>query len=120
MAASVSLSGCAKNSEDVTSSYISPVLYQQYSCQQLGEEAMRVSARVSQLSGVQDKKATSDAVATGVAIVLFWPAAFLVGGNDQNSAELARLKGEFDAIQQANIQKNCGLQLQQRQAAPKT
>ena len=113
----VALCGCAKVSQDVTGSYISPMLYQNYNCQQLGDEAMRVSVRVTQLSGLQDRKSTSDAVATGVAIVLFWPAAFLVGGNDQNSAELARLKGEFEAIQQANIQHNCGLRFQQK-AAP--
>lgn len=76
-------------------------------------EATRISGRVTALSGVQDDKATNDAIATGVAIVVFWPAAFLVGGDDQNTAELSRLKGEFNAIEQASIQKNCGLQFQQ-------
>jgi hypothetical protein len=40
---------------------------------------------------------------TGAAIVLFWPAAFFVKGDGQNAAELARLKGEFEAIEQASI-----------------
>jgi hypothetical protein len=69
------------------------------------------------LSGIQDQKASSDALATGVAIVVFWPAAFLVGGNDQNTAELARMKGEFDAIERASIQKSCGIQFE-RKAPP--
>jgi hypothetical protein len=63
---------------------------------------------VAQLSGAQDQKATSDAIATGVAIVVFWPAAFLVGGNDQTTAELSRQKGEFETIEKVSIQKNCG------------
>jgi hypothetical protein len=35
-----------------------------------------------------------------------------VKGDGQNAAELARLKGEFEAIEQASIQKNCGLRFQ--------
>lgn len=82
-------------------------------------EAQRISGRVSQLSGIQDQKATNDAIATGVALVIFWPAAFLVGGDDHNSAELARLKGEFETIEQVSIQKKCGFDFK-RQAAIQT
>lgn len=111
------LSGCASSSDKIGSQYVSPIQYASLSCAQLGEEAQRVSSRVAHLSGVQDRKATNDAIATGVAIVVFWPAAFLVGGNDQNTAELSRLKGEFDALEQASIRKNCGLQSRQQPAA---
>ena len=104
--------GCASSSENVTGSYSSPLQYQSYTCQQLGEEAQRISAHVAQTSGTQDQKRTNDALATTAAIIIFWPAAFLVGGNDQNTAELARLKGEFEAIEKASIQKSCGLQFQ--------
>lgn len=110
--------GCAKSASDVTGSYISPIQYQNYSCNQLREEAQRISARVAQTSGVQDQKRSNDQIATAAAIVIFWPAAFLVGGDDQNTAELARLKGEFEAIEQASIQKNCGIQFQQGPGAP--
>jgi hypothetical protein len=30
---------------------------------------------------------------------VFWPAAFFVGGDKQNAAELARLRGEMDEIE---------------------
>lgn len=114
-----SLAGCASNADKIGASYISPLQYQNYSCVQLGDEAQRVSGRVAQLSGVQDQKASSDALATGVAIVLFWPAAFMIGGNDQNAAELARLKGEFEAVERASIQKNCGHNFRQETAPVK-
>jgi len=104
------LAGCASASKDITSSYVSPLQYQSFSCQQIAAEAQRVSGKATELSGVQDEKVSKDAVTTGVAIVLFWPAAFLVGGNGQTAAELASLKGQFDALQQASIAKNCGLQ----------
>ena len=104
------LSGCATSSKEVTASYISPLTYQQFTCQQIAGEAQRVSAKTAELAGVQDQKVSSDAVTTGVAVVLFWPAAFLVKGDGQTAAELGQLKGQFDALEQASIQKNCGLQ----------
>ena len=118
IALGVVLSGCASSSGNVTGSYISPLQYQQYSCEQIGAEATRVSARVSELSGVEDSNATGDAVKTGVAIVLFWPAAFFMTGNGQTAAELGRLKGEFESLEQAAIQKNCNIRFQQKTAAP--
>jgi hypothetical protein len=110
--------GCASSSDKISAQYISPMQYQNYSCAQLGEEAQRVSGRVAQLSGAQDQKATNDAIATTAAIVIFWPAAFLVGGNDQTTAELSRLKGEFETIEKVAVQKNCGLQFRQQPAPP--
>ncbi len=41
-------------------------------------------------------------VVTGVAIVVFWPTAFFVGGDRGNAAELGRLKGEADALEQSS------------------
>jgi hypothetical protein len=108
------LSGCAKSSSEIQPSYVSPLQYQHLSCQQLGAEAQRVSSRASHAAGVQDNKADKDAVVTAAAVVVFWPAAFFVGGDNQTAAELARLKGEFDAIEQAAIEKNCRLSFRKK------
>jgi hypothetical protein len=75
-------------------------------------EAQGVSARAAQLTGAQNKQRTNDAVATTAAIVIFWPAAFLVGGDKQTAAELAQMKGQMNAIEQASIAKKCGIQFQ--------
>lgn len=99
---------CAKNSEDVRASYVSPLQYANYSCDQLSAEAQRISGRVSEVSGAQDDAATRDAVAVGVGAVLFWPALFFLAGGD-NEAELSRLKGEFEAVEKQAIVKECGL-----------
>lgn len=112
------LAGCAQKSEEVTASYVSPLTYQNYSCSQIIEEANRITSKVSELSGVQNKKAKDDAVATGVALVLFWPAAFFIKGDKQTAAELARHKGELEALKQVSIQKRCGITFQR--AAPVT
>lgn len=114
--ASIAVSGCAQKSENITAAYVSPVAYQGFTCRQIREEATRVNARAAQAMGLQDKAATNDAVATGVALVLFWPAAFFISGNRENGAEVARLKGELEALEQANIRKNCGIEF--RKAPP--
>ncbi len=108
-ASAIALSGCAQQASEVAASYVSPLQYQSYSCNQIAQEATRVSARVSQLTGVQDQRASGDAAAMVVSAIIFWPALFFIRGDDENAAELARLKGEFEALQQAAIQKNCNI-----------
>jgi len=87
-------------------------MYQNHNCQQLAAEAQGVAARAATVSGAQDSKRTNDQIATGVAIVVFWPAAFLVGGDGPMAAELANLKGQMVAIEQAAIQKRCAISFQ--------
>ncbi|MEL7214251.1 MAG: hypothetical protein AAGK92_16425 [Pseudomonadota bacterium] len=104
------LMGCAQKSDKIGATYVSTLEYEPYNCRQLAAEAGRISSRAAELAGVQDKQAQSDAIATGAAIVLFWPAAFFIGGNKTNAAELARLKGELEAIEKASIQRDCGIE----------
>jgi len=106
--------GCAKSSGEIAPSYVSPMQYQSYSCDQLQMEAMSLSRRASQLAGVQDDKADQDAIATTAAIIIFWPAAFFVGGDGQTASELARVKGEFEAVESASIRKNCAIKFRKR------
>lgn len=118
LAAAAALCGCASSSSEIAPAYVSPVQYQQYTCQQLALEAQAVSTRAATLSGVQDSQRSKDQVATGVAIVVFWPAAFLVGGDKQTAAELAQMKGQMVAIEQASIGKKCNIQFQQGKPPP--
>lgn len=104
--------GCASSSENIAPSYVSPIVYENFSCEQLAAEAQTVSSRAAQAAGVQDKNRTQDAVVTTVGVVVFWPALFFLDGNGPQAAELARLKGQMEAIEQASIRKNCGIQFQ--------
>jgi hypothetical protein len=112
VALGAALAGCASASADITPTYVSPVIYQSYNCQQLALEAQGVSARAAALSGAQDSQRTKDQVATAAAVVIFWPAAFLVGGDKQTAAELGQMKGQMVAIEQASIAKKCNIQFQ--------
>ena len=73
--------------------------------------------RVSQLGGRLDEAASNDKAIGVVGAVLFWPALFALGGTKNQEAEYARIRGEHDALQQASIQKKCGMQ-QAKDAAP--
>jgi hypothetical protein len=95
VALGAALAGCASSSAEIAPAYISPVAYQQYTCQQLALEAQGVSQRAATLSGAQDQQRSKDGLATAAAVVIFWPAAFFVGGDKQTAAELAQMKGKW-------------------------
>lgn len=99
--------GCATASKDVATAYVSPVQFQPYNCEQLAAEASRIQTRVNQLAGRLDEAANNDKILTGVGVILFWPALFALGGTKGQEAEYARLKGEYDAVQQAAVAKQC-------------
>lgn len=89
---------------------VSPLMYQQYDCQQLGMEQTRITRRTSKLYQQLKSEASSDSWQMGVGLVLFWPALFfLEGGDGPEAAEYRQLKGEYEAIEQASIAKKCGL-----------
>lgn len=116
LSATIALSACAEKSSNISAAYISPMQYESYSCRQISEEAMRISARASQVMGAQDKKANSDATATAVGMILFWPALFFIKGDSETSAEVARLKGEMEALEQISIRKKCGIEFKKAPA----
>jgi hypothetical protein len=109
-AVAASVGGCATYSDKIAPTYVSPILYDNLSCRQIAEEASRVAQRAAEAAGAQDAQASKDNAVTAAAIVIFWPAAFFVGGDRQNAAEVGRLKGEMNALEQASAKKNCGIQ----------
>ena len=111
------LSACAEKSENVQAAQVSTIGYDRLTCRQIAEEATLVSQRAQAVSGEQNEAAKNDAVATGVALVVFWPAAFFIKGNKAQAAELARLKGELNALEQVSVRKNCGITFQKAPVA---
>ena len=109
---------CASSSAEIKAAYVSPLAYQPYDCAQLSAEAQRISARAAEAAGVQDAAQTSDTVATTVGVIIFWPALFAVKGDSNNAAELARLKGDMDAIEDESIRKKCGITFRKPEQQP--
>ena len=102
------LGGCATGSSKIVPAYVSPMQYKDYSCDQMTAEMQRLSGRANQLAGRLDKAEENDKMIMGAGMLLFWPALFALGGTKEQESEYARLKGEYDAIHQMAIQKNCG------------
>jgi hypothetical protein len=100
------LTACATQPDKISASYVSPLQYQGYTCNQIDLELTRVTNAVSEVTGQQQKEADKDAVAMAVGLVIFWPALFFLIGKDKKE-ELARLKGEYQALQDIAKQKEC-------------
>ena len=106
LSASLTIVGCATAGKDVVGAYVSPMQYASYDCNQIRDETARLTGRVTQLSGRLDEAASNDkAIASGG--IFFFPALFALGGTKSQEAELARLKGEAEALQSTYIQKKC-------------
>jgi hypothetical protein len=101
------LAGCTTSPNNITPQYVSPMVYQGYTCDQISMELQRIGARVSEVTGQQQRAANNDAVAMGVGLVIFWPALFFLAGDNDKREELSRLRGEYDALQQAGTMRNC-------------
>jgi hypothetical protein len=112
LAVALLLSGCATSPKDIDASYVSPAPYQRMSCNELRAEAARVSSAAAAATGRQSQQAGSDAAAMTVSMLIFWPAIFFVGGDKGNAVELASLKGQMQAIEAVNAEKDCGIQFQ--------
>lgn len=100
------LSSCASAPDKISAQYVSPLVYQDLSCRQIRGELERVSRKVQEITGVQDKESSKDAWAMGVGLVVFWPALFFLIGDDKKE-ELGHLKGEYEALEQTAIKKDC-------------
>jgi hypothetical protein len=103
------LSACASQPEDIATTYVSPIKYQDYSCKQLGMEIDHISRRTTALYASLDKKADRDAAQMAGGIIL-WPFLFgLEGGDGSEAVEYANLKGEYEATREAMVAKECSL-----------
>lgn len=106
----LAVAGCssAPKSNEVSAAYVSTMQYQSMTCEQLLSEAESVRRSVPGLEQAVDKHRANQ---TGVEVVtwlLFWPAAFLLDKGEATSSQLARAKGELEAISLAMKAKRCG------------
>jgi len=98
------LTGCATAPENIAPSYISEISYNQWTCDQLSQEQPRLVSALASATEAQRRCRNNDIA--GV-IFLGFPVSSLSGSN--MASEVARLKGELQALQRAAILKNCNL-----------
>jgi hypothetical protein len=99
--------GCAKSPESIAPAYVSTVNFQSWSCNQVAEEGRRLSQALAEASTQQRNARTNDTI--GV-IFLGLPVSSLSG--DNIAPQIANLKGQMVAVQQAGSSKNCGFRVE--------
>ena len=107
VSACLTLVACAQASVDVRPTYIPATTYSSYSCDQLLPMMLDVQHKVMVVSGQQDYKRKVDQSATGVGIVLFWPALVAMPLTADHKQELGELKGQYEAIGRAMEIRQC-------------
>jgi len=106
------LAGCATQPEELSATYVSPVKYQKYDCQQLEMEMGHISERTDSLYHQLKKKADDDAAQMGIGLLIFWPALFfLEGGDGPEATEYANMRGEFEALRSTSVEKKCTFEM---------
>lgn len=103
------IAGCsgAKKASEVTPAYVSTTTYTSLSCSQLNTEAENIRRMIPALEGAVDKHREQQTGVEVVTWVLFWPAAFLLDKGEAQSSQLARARGELEAVNLAIRQNKC-------------
>ena len=110
LAATMMLSACATAPSKISAAYVSPLKYQNYDCQQVGLEQANIEQRTNVLYHNLKGRNNSDKWMMGVGLVVAWPALlFLKGNNGAENTEYAQLKGDYEALRTASVQKKCEL-----------
>ncbi len=108
------LGACAQAPEDIAPAYVSQSRFKAWTCEQLVQEQGQLASALTTSSAQQQQARDSDIA--GI-ILLGIPVGSLSGGNV--SAQIARLKGERDAVERALSLNDCaGATVAMRSSVP--
>ncbi len=96
------LAACAKRPESISASYISDIPYRGLTCEQISMEQQRLNSAYTAAAKQQENARSGDVV--GVLLIGI-PVSSLSG--DNIAPEIARLKGESDALHRAAMTNGC-------------
>jgi hypothetical protein len=97
----LALAGCATRSDDVAPLAANPAEFATWDCARIDDELDAVQQRAADVAYSVDQRAGGNIVALGVGLAVFWPAILAMRPDGLEAAELARLKGRFEALQEA-------------------
>ena len=104
------LAGCAADTSQIRATHVSAFQYDGHTCEQLRGEAARITRKATEVGRRVDKEAADDDAQAGIAVI-FWPSLFFLEGEETaNTREYADLKGHMNAIEEASIRKECGIE----------
>jgi hypothetical protein len=104
------LAGGRPTLAEIRSTYVSPFAYSKYDCLQLVREARALSVRAAALGGLQPSPYKGDA--NDKSLVIRWPGVFSLLGNSSVAGELALMRGQMLAIEEASVRSQCSIQFE--------
>lgn len=96
------VAGCAPSPDSIQAAYVSEVPFRSWTCEQLGEENLRLNQALATASAQQDKARTNDTV--GV-ILIGMPLGSMSG--QSIAPQIALYKGQIEAVRTASIRNSC-------------
>lgn len=107
LAAAAVLAGCATRSADVTPKPTDPAAYAGWRCERVMEEIDRVQSRAADVAYAVDARVGNNLIALGVGVAVFWPALLAMRPDGEEAAELATLKGRYEALRTVAERQDC-------------
>jgi hypothetical protein len=119
------LSACGSTSSgNIIAQHVPPERYQGLTCWEIGAEGERVASRVAEISGDEHSAASGASWFVAQSVVVLWPTPWLANTEEGSTdwlattavgtTELSKLRGEFEALEQASERKRCGLSFKQQ------
>jgi hypothetical protein len=101
------LAGCATRSADVKPLPASAADFAGWPCDALADETERVQQRAADVAYAVDTVVGNNVIILSIGTTVFWPALLAMRPDGPDAAELARLKGRYEALQAAARQRQC-------------
>lgn len=101
------LAGCATRSVDVKPLPSDPAAFAGWTCEAMYTEADKVQRRAADVAYSVDERVGNNIIALGVGTTIFWPALLAMRPDGPDAAELARLRGRYDALQSSLKTRPC-------------
>ena len=101
------LAGCATRSVNVLPLPADPAEFAHWDCNRLDDERDRVQQRAADTAYAVDERVGNNILALGMGLMVFWPALAALRADGPEAADLALLKGRFEALQTAAAQRQC-------------
>lgn len=106
------IGACASDPSTLGAYNVPSSRYSGRSCDQIATEAGSVGRRFAALHKTLEDKHLEDVGAATVGLFLFWPTLLLLEGEDKSDAtEYSYLKGEYEALRIASLNKGCDLSI---------
>jgi hypothetical protein len=101
------LAGCSTRAVDVKPVRANPADFASWDCARIDDDVDAVLQRAVEVAYAVDERAGNNIVALGVGVTIFWPALVAMRPDGLEAAELASLKGRYEALRTASSFKGC-------------